>query len=64
MAFLLCLEASAETVPACVRVHAKIKDDSFPTGILDVTTWFDLYLQSNEYSNYTNPSVLQNMNCS
>lgn len=30
MVFLLCLEASAETAPACVRVHAKIKRLFFP----------------------------------
>jgi len=63
MGFLLCLETSAETAPACVRVHAKI-DISFPMGILDVRTWFDLCLRSSEYSNYTNPSVSQNMNSS
>lgn len=30
--FLLCLEASAETAPACLRVHAKIKWWLFPWG--------------------------------
>lgn len=62
--FLLCLEASAETAPACVRVHAKEKhDDYFPGGILGVRSWFDFCLRSNEY-NFTNYSVSQNMDSS
>lgn len=35
---LACLEASAEIVPSYVRVHTTVRDNSFPTGILDVRT--------------------------
>lgn len=58
---LACLEASAEVVPSYMRVHTTVRDNSFPMETLDVRTWFDLCVQSKEYSNCTNPSASQNI---